>query len=243
MKIKRMVVFTIFISATLLLVACRNEEINMPEEFVQGFIADDSKPLADILTRTYELQKLRIFFGEIPVNEKLGYNSSDHVPNLTINDVNEEFPIECLRRNHYVVYKVNEGGYFYVFWSLFIENMPEKESEHSIEDTDNALVYFTAYLSPSSLKKESDFDSIKRGISTAEDVATIDPAFELSFLMSSGIRSYSLLEDGSVMEIWYEHNDHMESRKDLLVKRKEVLLKETASSVSSLANILSKDLP
>ena len=214
-----------------------------PEEFVQGFIADDSKSLKDILTKKYDLQELKSFFGEIPPNESMIYELSDSKANLTINDVNEKFPIECLRLNHYVVYEVNEGGYFYVFWSLFIDPAPEEESEHSFKDVNNAIVYFTAYLSPTSLRKEKDFNSIKEGISTAEDVAQIDPAFEISFLMSSGIRSYSLLENGSIMEIWYENSNNIESRKDLLVKSKNVLPKRTVTLASYLASILPKDLP
>jgi len=43
-------------------------------------------------------------------------------------------------------------------------------------------VYFTAYFTL--LKNASEFDSIKEGISTAEDVSLIDPSFELNFTMS-----------------------------------------------------------
>lgn len=45
--------------------------------------------------------------------------------------------------------------------------------------------YFTAYIS-SSVGQEA-FDSLEKGISTAQDVKAIDPSFELSFLISNGI--------------------------------------------------------
>ena len=247
MKMKYIALISVFVVVSLLFTTCRNENIDnmsMTDKFVQGFIVENSKPLTEILTKTYELKELKSFFGEIPPNENLMYGLPHNKSNLSINDVNEKFPIECLRLNHYVVYKVNEGGYFYVFWSLFIDDTVKKEeAEHSIEYVNNASVYFTAYLSPSSFKKEKDFDSIREGVSTAEDVSRIDPAFELSFLMSSGIRSYSLLENGSVMEIWYENSDKIESREDLLVKSKNILPKENGSSVSKLASIFPKDLP
>ena len=215
----------------------------MAEEFVQGFIADDSRSLEDILTKEYGLQELKSFFGEIPPNESVGYELSENKAGLTINYVNENFPIECLRLNHYVVYKVSEGGYFYVFWSLFIDQTSE-ESGHSVEDVDNAMVYFTAYLYPSSMKRASDFDSIKEGVSTAEDVSRVDPAFELSFLVSSGTRSYSLLEDGSVMEIWYKRSLRVESRRDLVVERKEIGPRKRGTVTSGgMAAVLLKDLP
>ncbi len=215
--------------------------MNKPEEFVQGFIADDSKPLKDILTKKYDLQELESFFGEIPPSEHLGYQSSDSKSNLTINQVNERFPIECLRKNHYVVYEVNEGGYFYVFWSLFIDPAPAKESGHSAEDANNAFVYFSAYLSPYSLKRVSDFNSIQEGVSTAKNVAEVDPAFELTFLLSNRTPSYSLLDDGTVMEICYSWSDNLNSRNDLVVESKEVISKDKCPS--KLASVLLADLP
>lgn len=211
----------------------------MTEEFVQGFVADDSKLLTDILTKTYELQELKDALGQTPPNETLAYGKSDNTIGLTISNINEKFPIECLRKNGYSVYKISTGGYFYVFWMKSFNPFPEDKSNFEPD----ATVYFTAYLSPSSLRKATDFVSIKEGVSTAEDVSQIDPAFELSFLMSSGIRSYSLLVDGSIMEIWYENNGQIESRKDLVVKSKNVLSKGSSLAASKLANILSKDLP
>jgi len=240
----------IFLSAIILIfTACDNggsDEMNIPEEFVQGFTVDNSKPLASVLTKTYALHDLRSFFGQISPNESLMYGTHD-VKSLNINHVHERFPIECLRKaepmSYYVVYKVSEGGYFYVFWSLSVDPSPAKKSEYPTKNANNASVYFTAYLSPSSLRKASDFDSIKENFSTAEDVSQIDSALEISFLMSSGIRSYSLLENGSVMEIGYKNSDKIESRKDLIVTSKNLLSKNIASTASHLASIHPKDLP
>jgi hypothetical protein len=237
MKNKHIAFLVLAATALLFLIACKNEEkdkLNVTEEFVQGFIADDSKSLADILTKTYELQELYDYFGKIPPNEALVYGLSGDKSKLSIHSVNERFPIECLRRSGYSVYKVSGGGYYYVFWIKPFNPFPAAESKAV-----DAFVYFTAYLS--ALRSADDFDSIAEGASTAYDVAQIDSAFELSFLMSSGIRSYSILEDGLVLEIWYENNRKIESRSDLIVKSKNILSKDEASA-AILTSILSKDL-
>lgn len=194
-------------------------------------IPDDSITLSETVTNEYSLSELTAFFGEVSQNEAMAFEDSNSV-NLTISKVNEKFPIECLRKNGYSVYKVKDGGYFYVFLAKSFDPLSDSGS------SDDA-VYFTAYLTD--LKKESDFDSIKPGKSTAEDVAEIDPAFELIFLLSSKTPSYSLLEDGTVMEICYTFDDSCSSRRDLLVKSKKVITKEDCPS--RLASILSKDLP
>jgi len=107
---------------------------------------------------------------------------------------------------------------------------------------DNAEVYFTAYFT--SLKNISEFDLIKEGINTAEDVSLIDPSFELDFTMKREFRSYSLLDDDNVLEIMYEYNDHIESGKDLVVIAKQIYSKElfSTSTISCLANIYPNDL-
>lgn len=247
MKIKNTISIVI-IAIILIFTACNNggfDEMNEPEEFVKGFTVDNTRPLTNVLTKTYELLDLKSFFGQIPPNENLKYGAHDNKSSLDTNHVNEKFPIECIRKTedicYYTVYKVNEGGYFYVFWSLFTDSVPEEGSELNNKEFNNAMVYFTAYLTSSSFKKASDFDTLQENISTAEDVAAIDPAFELNFLMSSKTVSYSLLEDGTIMETCYKWHSDIKSRNDLIVKSKEVTSKNNACS--HLSYVLSKDLP
>lgn len=235
MKMKCFVISATFIMMMLIFTACQNGGIgkmNESEEFVKGFIADDSKPLSTIITKEYSLQELRSFFGEAAPNELNVFGKNNNETDLTINSVNERFPIECLRKNGYSVYKVSDGGYFYVFWDKSFDPLHNSKS-------DNATVYFTAHIS--SLKKAGDFDSLQEGLSTAEDVAKIDPAFELTFLLSSKTPSYSLLDDGTIMEICYSYNDGIESRSNLIMENKRVISKEKCPS--KLATVLSTDLP
>lgn len=72
-------------------------------------------------------------------------------------------------------------------------------------------------------------------------MAKIDPSFELTFLLSSKTPSYSLLDDGTIMEICYSQNGRLTSRSDLIVESKQVCSKEKCPS--KLAKIMTTDLP
>lgn len=224
------------------------KEAGEPAEFVQGFTADNTTPLIGALTTSYPLQDLTDYFGEIPQNESKFYGMDDAKGQLDIQHVNEKFPIECLRNadelgqmGFYVVYSVAEGGYFYVFWSLFDDSQPSAEQNYSALNLNNATVSFTAYLAPSSLRTASDFDSLQIGVSTAEDVAKIDPAFEIMFQLSSRTPSFSLLSDGSIMEICYFGEDSIASRSDLVVESLEVYPRE--EGMFHLGFVFPEDLP
>lgn len=218
------------------LTACqKGAEMNLSDDS-GNVVTGDSEPLSNILTREYSVQELRDFFGEVSLNESSVFGTEpDHLA-LTMADVNEKYPIECLRKNGYSVYKVKEGGYFYVFWV----NTFDPLSEQGIKaENDSAVPYFTAYLS--SLKSASDFDAIKEGVSTAADVAKIDPAFELEFILSNETVSYSLLGNGFIMEVCYRYDGNLNSRNDLIVKSMQIVSKDDCAS--RLAAILEMDLP
>ena len=217
-----------------------DEKVIESEAYVEKFFGDNSKPLSDILTKTYDLQELRSFFG---ISSKVigNFEDEEESKTITIGDANQKFPVECLREDCYTVYKVKEGGYFYVFWldptdSVFDPATGEYDFTNKVADS---IMSFNAYiLSP---KKASDFDSIKEGMSTAEDVFKVDPAVEISFMLSNGIYSYSLLDDGTMMQIAYYHNKEVKVKADLIVIGKSVISKELASS--GLSSILPNDLP
>ena len=102
-------------------------------------------------------------------------------------------------------------------------------------------VYFTAYLPTSIDLSVNDFDTITPNSSTAADIGRIDPNFELSFLLSSRIVSYSLLEDGTVMQICYDFDGTLETKEDLIVTSKEIL--SGVDTSSRLAAVYQYDLP
>lgn len=182
------------------------------------------------LTKKYDLSDLKSYFYGKNANEPAVFRGASQT--LKFNDVNKHFPVEVVRPGGYSVYAVNQGGYYYVFWSK------DQINEDNIVK-ENPFVYFSAYL-PSS-KDLSEFESLKEGISTAKDVEKIDPSFELSFLMSSGVFSYSFLNDDSILEIKYDVLEECDGYDDLIVKEITVISRNIAPSGYSA--ILSKDLP
>ncbi len=207
-------------------------------EFVKGFVSDNAGYIDDIVTKSYGIEELRSFFGTVFDNDPM-YEHSDSKGTITISDVNNRFPIECLREK-YAVYKVTEGGYYYVFWSLFCDDTSIENASYG--DVNNACIHFAVYLDPDSALSENDFASVKEGVSTAEDVQRIDPSFEMNILMSSRLPSYSLLGDGSVMEICYDPHSSCRSYADMTVVSKRVITRREESA-SLLSLILKKDLP
>ena len=170
----------------LLFASCGNkkDESDMNDIFFNGYVMDDIKTLESNLTKEYDLNELISFFKGSNANESIGFGST--VSALRFSEVNYRYPVEILRTGGYSVYRVSQGGYFYVFWiKPFATGTSQSNSEPS--------VYFSAYLA-SDISPDL-FDSLTPGISTAEDVQRIDPSFELSFLISNGIFSYSYIND------------------------------------------------
>ncbi len=232
---RKLVGFVCVLVFAVILSACGNEvksEQNLPD----GFVADNSKSVSELDLQAYPLQDLQRYFGLQSENETLVLEDSEKTASHSIEAVNQEFPIECLRdsgRGYYTIYKVEEGGYYFVFWVQTFS-----PTAQSTEQQD-AYVYFTAYLRH--LKSSTDFDSIIAGTSTAEDVFKIDQATELCFLMSNGIYSFSLLNDGKILEIKYEKPAKLMNRTSLVVQKMEIFPKDEAPS--KLAGILEGDLP
>ena len=193
-----------------------------------------------IIKKEYSLSELTDFFGEYPQNELHEYNTEQAV--IKKSDVEKTFPIEYTNTSFdkygqefkYSVYKVKGGGFYYVFWQEFM-------FEDGVgEDTSNEeFVVFNTYLSK--LKSKNDFKSIKAYSSTAQDVAQIDPCIEITFLLSHGIESYSLLDDGSIYVVSYDANQKITSRKDLIVS--SVKITKRPESYCYLSYIKSEDLP
>ena len=196
-------------------------------ELYPGFTTDGFVELADVLTQEYPLAELDALFCK---------SRSDRIENnhklLTITAVHEVFPIEIIRPEAYSVYRVKEGGYYYVFWTMpYADDIDTNKGEPT--------VYCTAYCSSPICSK--DFDSVIKGKSTAFDVLGIDPYAELSFLQSNAIYSYSLLDSKTIVEIKYTHRGEVTSYADLLVQDIMIISRELAPSSFKL--ILPKDFP
>lgn len=224
--------FAVLCLALLLFTACMNKESesNMNNTFFDGYVMDDVKVLEDHLTKEYDLNELQSFFHDSNANEGVGLESTTTV--LTFSKVNSKYPVEILRTGGYSVYRVSQGGYFYVFWvKPFVADTNSSSSEPA--------VYFSAYLS-SDISPDL-FNSLTPGISTAEDVKEIDPSFELSFLISNGIFSYSYINDETILQIEYMYQENIDGYEDLIVKNKLLVARDSVPSRYSA--LLTGDTP
>lgn len=216
----------------LLFASCGNkkDESDMNDIFFNEYVMDDIKTLESNLTKEYDLNELRSFFKGSNANESIGFGST--VSALRFSEVNHRYPVEILRTGGYSVYRVSQGGYFYVFWiKPFATGTSQSNSEPS--------VYFSAYLT-SDISPDL-FDSLTPGISTAEDVQRIDPSFELSFLNSNGIFSYSYINDETILQIEYAYQENIDGYDDLIVKEKMIVARDSAPTRYSA--LLLSDLP
>ena len=219
----------------LLLVSCANREetiepaLNHPDW--SEVKLDDLMPLRKILTTKYDLNELTEFFG----NKGCHANYIHNEQLLFFQEVNERFPVEVVRPGNYSVYKVRQGGYFYVFWNQVVTENADDLLTIGNED----VVHFTTYLHKE--KKFSEFETIIPGVSTAEDVRKIDPYMEMDFLSSCGIFSFSYLNKDEILQVEYEDAVNIDGYEDLIVKNIEIVPK--ASGFCNYSYILQQDLP
>ena len=216
------------------MVSC-GKESEKEMKLANQFVVNNSESVSDIIKTEYELASLQSFFREPFMNETVALQSTEKNLPLSVHDVDSCFPIECLRFNQnmfYTVYKVKEGGFFYVFWI-------ESVSDDSLSGCSEPIVYYAAYLS--SIRPMSDFVMLRKGIDTAQDVHDIDPSSELLFLTSNGIYSYSIVDNGLLMEFEYVRTDSLKSKSDLIIKDMNVC--DRGSTGSCLSAIFLTDLP
>lgn len=230
-----------------LLFGCaRDQSIAPPSEYdplvqIGGITIDNKTPLDVLLTDAYSLSELTAWFPSCSYQEYLSFHYGEEMHFPTIKEVNARFPVQCLRWNYnraYTVYKVQEGGFFYVFWGQVVP--PEfRDIETSV---DYALASFTAYLDR--LPSLSDFSKITPGTSTGEDIHKIDPSAEWRFIVSSGPYSCSLLDDGKILTVYYERPAAVTiQRSDAEMVVSELAVYKLMGQGSCFGTILSKDYP
>ena len=210
-----------------LFAGCKKEDNMNTYNQLGGFVIDNSISFASYESKEYAIETLKNYFGIYSSQERSSFGIYTDEDKLDINNVNKYFPIDFIRQNEnsfYSMYKVKEGGIYYVFWSVNLENVVALQS-----------VYINK------LKTESDFDSIEIGRSTCEDVFKIDPATELVLILSNGTYSYNRLENNQLLEIEYSFEKH-QGREDLIVKSKEIVPNK-GHCIAYISNILLNDLP
>lgn len=211
---------TIIIISVLFTIAFLNScfyqsEVSMKAQsiFYGEITADDNSNISAI-NNDYSIKELKDFFQPYHIDQLANVKET-----LNINQANEQFPIELTRSKGYSIYKVSEGGVYYVFWI------------HSLVDGVPPILYFSAYSED--MKKETDFENIKIGNSTAKDVLIVDPNLEFNFMLSSGVYSYSFLKNDMILKIKYTQIGSALDKKNLIVESIEIEKRENSESLFS----------
>ena len=202
---------------------------------IQGYKVDNSERLEDIDFTEYDIVTLNEYFLQAN-SASQGYSKQNSLYDFSIDSVNEKFPIECLRKSgysFYSVYKVIQGGYYYVFWA----SASPVESAGT-EDDSFLIAVFASYLSEKA--DYEDFSTIIAGESTAKDVLAIDKYFDFVGEISHATLSYSLTDLGLV-EVEYDVGEATDPLEHYVVSSVKLVSRD--SSLGHLACILKMDFP
>ena len=207
----------------------------------------DPDSLEQLLTTEYDLAQLEedIKPGNT-IRAGSAYFPFDLADILFYKDLDAKYPIEVFRDAGdaaYTVYRVTQGGYYYVFWSFAYpkEEMPSYLGKKDWADKDHLCVYFSTYIPGS--KGLLAFSSLKVGTTTLADVLALDPQSEycdLSYRCTCCYwsRDYAL-------QIYYRSGSNFlgdpRSAGNVIVKDIRIVPRE--ESVGLISNILEKDLP
>ncbi len=204
-------------------------------EYFKNFIVDNSISKEEALTTEYDLNELISYFTPHHIHLPKDIKTS----NLKMEEINKRFPIELTRQNEYSVYKVKQGGYYYVFWINTTTGSILQEDGSEVETDLEATMYFTAYFS-GEYPSKSQFKKLKPGTSTAQDVIALDPNASFDFFKSTYDTSDSFLEDDWIATVHYERSDR-KSYDSMIIR--EVTFARRSEAYCLFAYILPQDLP
>ena len=225
------------IACLIVLTCCKKEETKMASDDYQ-MVYIDLNVFSNLSTEQYSISQLENYFGPVSPNEQSEYGCLSDQVHLSFDCINQVFPVEYIKQSNtisfYSSYRVVEGGRYFVFWAT-----PTNFSTSF--DVKPLTARLTVYIP--SINSSNVFCSLTEKQSSAEDVFKICPSSELCFTMSSGVYSFSLLDDGIIAEIKYEKKEHLNSRKDLIVDSISFHNTEDYLDFSYLATIDPQDLP
>lgn len=203
-------------------------------------------PVDVTVTQSYDLNELREFFvphhmDRAPHTGELDGEFAEK--KLTYNEVDLQYPAVLLKTANpfckYIMYLVDQGGFYYVFLGYF---WTKELGEQTPETTDYMYVLFSAYLGDvdsDAAYSNVDYYNIKPGTTTMSDVIKSDPNAESVFL-SGGTYTCSLLDNSTVLQILYRHNQDAEEPDRSFLESmivREVSVVKIEDSVSLLAYV------
>lgn len=177
-------------------------------------------PLGELLTVSYDINELDSFFIPRSYNEMLIRDDNDTDKELlTIYEVNESFPVEVLREGEYSVYKVKQGGYYYVFWIFSTGNTSSITIDEESLKNFHRVVGNVLYIS-----SDKTVDDISTKISSGDtllELHKLDKYVFLNVLLSHGQYAYSFVDKDTVIEfkLTNEHGHYLINSIDKLSRK------------------------
>ncbi|MBQ4600359.1 MAG: hypothetical protein IJB17_01855 [Oscillospiraceae bacterium] len=170
--------------------------------------------------KTYSIEFLCGYFG---VENK--YTSAPN-RSISISELNEHLPLDFMRKInkdgqnlYYAVYPVTEGGTWYVTFAIPIQEQSQV----------SALVYKCVYVDPALFSSIECLSEITPGQSTLENVQLCAPMTDTITIASSGIFSYSLIDENTVALVKYERNTH--TLNDMIVSSIDFIPRNKAACI------------
>ncbi len=192
---------------------------------------DNNTKIDDLNLPNYSLEELNTYFTESSLLEIEHFALPNNLKSLE--EVNTTYKIPIFRYHNntlYSLYKVKQGGYYYVFFDV----KDNKSKDLLISDT----IYIKNLLT------KDNFKNLQIGLSTYLDVQKISEATEL-FNKKNTFYSYSLLANNKVLVIEYLKEGN--SKENLIIKRMKeediASLSEDVINNLHITNIYSDDLP
>lgn len=266
---KILAIFLCFIIGISIFTACdgysdignsSKEDIIQTSENVQtSSKADESMTLTDIafseslvkdgetketkITKEYSLNDLTSFFDKIYTNL---FNGKQYLDEYYFENVNKKFPIEFtreidgyLQKKYYSIYKVKEGGYFYVFW----DNQTTGDIGTSAKAT---IAYYIDAKRNCSLLELSALQQRKN--STLTDIATLTDVFEFRLEDNASFDgffyAYVLCKEGFAIAVFENPTMDLDSMDAFKIKHIELTTQSYAKNeLELICNFFEEDLP
>ncbi len=166
---------------------------------------------------------------------------------LFYHDLDAKYPIEIFRicdNTAYTVYKISDGGYYYVFWTFAYPSDSGRDASEDIDwaDKEYLCVLFSIYID-SDPSDQLDYAAIQPGTTSLSDLIEMDANIDRRFTVPYDY--YYYLNRNDVLQVRCKlgelYEDNAGSAENIIVESVSVIPRDESSGY--LAYINDEDLP
>lgn len=193
-----------------------------------GYKVDNTNNIGEKIKNAYSIMDFEKYFGKYSLGVyHAGFRERETEGSLKIKDIEKQFAVEIIRSSkkmHYTVYRIKEGGYYYIFW---------------FNGTDNEIYAFdTFYISSSNYV--SDISKYKK-IQNIDELLALYPYTEIEIKADYGSDSYNIMSKSELVSIKY---DYLKGKGYYTVREITTLDRnDNKLAWTMLSAILERDLP